>query len=114
MKSSLLCYKTEALKMTNEETLEYLKGIGYLHPRILPDGRFATVLPLLYTAAIVVGSKDEARFEYSDRWCYHDIQAATKALEAWNGEGEEPTGWHRHPDSGRRRDLETGREWINP
>jgi len=48
---------------------------------------------------------------YEDRWCYHTKEAATAAFEAWNGEGE-PDGWHRHPGTGRRRNPETGEEWV--
>jgi len=34
-------------------------------------------------------------------------------MDAFNKyDGSEPEGWHRHPKSGRRRNIETGEEWI--
>jgi hypothetical protein len=43
---------------------------------------------------------------YGQRWCYKTEPLAIAAVEEWRGrnwEGE-PIGWHRHPDSGRRRE----------
>jgi hypothetical protein len=62
------------------------------------------VTPLLYTAAILVGRPGV--LTYDDRWCYHSPEAAMAAAKAWEGPwpGSEPTGWHRHPATGRRRD----------
>lgn len=80
----------------------------YPFNRVLPDGRVCVVSHFLYTAGILI---DCHQFGYEDRFCYKDIDAAWKALQAWSGDGE-PEGWHRHPSSGRRRD-ETGKEWIN-
>jgi hypothetical protein len=43
---------------------------------------------------------------YDDRYCYQDPVTALGAAAVWadrNWEGE-PIGWHRHPDSGRRRE----------
>lgn len=74
---------------------------GYLGVRPLTPGRYAAILPLMFTAAIITGRIGDA-MSYDDRWCYHSLQAATSALEAWDGTGE-PSGWHRHPMTGRRR-----------
>lgn len=49
-----------------------------------------------------------------DRWCYETYEAASQALADWDcAAGTEPDGWHRHPDSGRRRDK-SGKEWVCP
>lgn len=79
----------------------------YLGARVLPDGvRFAAVMPLLYTAAIVVGEVGDED-SILDRWCYASPRTAGFALELWDGTGE-PLGWHRHPRSGRRVSIDPG------
>jgi len=88
-----------------------LEEQGYTNIKVFENNRRAgiarqaAIAPFLFTHAIVC---DFDYFGYGDRWCYHSMSAAVKALDAWNGEGE-PEGWHRHPDSGRRRD-EDGNE----
>jgi|SRR5579863_2807663 len=70
--------------------------------RILPDGREATVTKMMYTARLNIGLPGEQY--YDDGWCYETVPAAVAAMNAWDPEkDEEPTGWHRHPTSGRRR-----------
>lgn len=69
-----------------------------------PDGRRIAILPLLYTAAVIIGPEHNPLNAYDDRWCYDTIPHAYRAALAWDGTGE-PAGWHRHPDSGRRREA---------
>ncbi len=59
---------------------------------------------LNFTHAILVGRIGNS-VTYDDRWCYSTRAAAEEALEAWDGRGE-PTGWHRHPATGRRVDKD--------
>lgn len=67
------------------------------------DAGLCAVMPLLFTTAIVTGINISG---YEDRWCYPRTTAALAALVAWDGkDGTEPKGWHRHPQSGRRRDA---------
>ena len=41
---------------------------------------------------------------YDDRWCYKTMSDALNAATVWDPTTEaEPTGWHRHPLTGRRR-----------
>ena len=80
----------------------------YSEIKILPDGTICGLHRFLFTWGLIIGIDPSG---YADRYCYHSFAAAAAALAAWDGEGE-PIGWHRHPVSGRRRDLETGREWI--
>jgi hypothetical protein len=63
------------------------------------SGRDAAIVPLLFTHAILA---DLTEWGYGERWCYRTYADALRALAAWNGNGE-PQGWHRHPDTGRRR-----------
>ncbi|MFG7180689.1 hypothetical protein ACGYQ5_14270 [Burkholderia pseudomallei] len=75
------------------------------------NGRDAMIMRLMYTHAIIA---DLTTMYYGDRWCYHTYADAKAALTAWDGEGE-PSGWHRHPDSGRRRpNGDPAREYVNP
>jgi hypothetical protein len=74
----------------------------YSDARDLGDGRYAAIMPLMFTHAIIVGRIGN-KSTYEDRWCYHGYEKAAAALEAWDGTGE-PEGWHRHPNTGRRRE----------
>lgn len=98
--------------MTFEDFL--IRECGYLHVRRLPDGkRFAAIMPLMFTYAIVT-VRDGDFNSTADRWCYHNLHDACTALDAWDGTGE-PTGWHRHPATGRRRpNGDATQEYIAP
>lgn len=104
---------TQAQPDASQEALwmaQLCKDNHYTDPVILPNGRYAAVAPFLFTHAIILGrifDKDS----YQDRWCYKTYDLAKQAIEEWDGTGE-PTGWHRHPLTGRRR-TENGNEYIN-
>jgi hypothetical protein len=67
-----------------------------------PDGRRVWVVQFAFTAAIIIGPPDA--WEYDDRWCYATALLAATCARVWNAApGTEPTGWHRHPATGRRR-----------
>lgn len=83
---------------------------SYVVMKQLPDGRLCGVLRLLYHWTMHV---DIDPCGYRERYCYKSLPDAIIALDKWDGTGD-PEGWHRHPESGRRRDLETGQEWIAP
>lgn len=81
--------------------------------RRLDDDRFVAVYPLLFTHRVIVGRLDDT-WGYTDGWCYVHAADALTAATAWDGTGE-PAGWHRHPDTGRRRpDGDPDREYVNP
>jgi hypothetical protein len=85
----------------------------YFDPKEFPDGRVACLMGLLYTCAIIVLSEKNCEHSYDDRWCYCSPEKAKLALAAWDGMGE-PTGWHRHPTTGRRRENgDPTKETIN-
>lgn len=73
------------------------------------------VMPFIFTSAIVTVPGGNPSF-YFERWCYHDKPTATAAAQAWLRDGgTEPTGWHRHPATGRRRpDGDPTKEYVNP
>lgn len=88
--------------------LHYLKTeCGYHSLRPLGDGRWAGLFEFMFTWAIITGRMGEQN-TYEDRWCYHTRALAEAALESWDGTGE-PDGWHRHPATDRRREIEHGR-----
>lgn len=68
------------------------------------SGLRVAVIPFIFTAAVAIGRPHTMTW-YDDRWCYHGVEAAFAAAEAWNGPwpDTEPIGWHRHPATGRRR-----------
>lgn len=74
---------------------------GYFEVQEKGEAGIVALMPLLFTVAIVAGIYP---YGYEDRWCYKNTPDALAALNAWDGTGE-PTGWHRHPGSGRRRDA---------
>lgn len=48
---------------------------------------------------------------YADRFCFQTEGMAKASLDDWNGVGDMPGDWHKHPTSGRRRDPATGETW---
>lgn len=96
------------------DLLAFLGHCGYLDARLVRSARYVAISPLMYTFAIIVGPIEHAAVGYEDRWCYQSLAQARAALSAWDGEpGTEPTGWIRHPLSGRRRpDGDPALEYI--
>lgn len=79
---------------------------GYLGARTLPDGRQLDVLPLLFGRArlmVTLAVDVEAGMFADDAWEYPSHESALTALAEWDGDGDAPYGWDRHPKSQRRR-----------
>lgn len=81
----------------------------YTAMRTLPDGRIIGVHRLLFHWTLHIGITE---WGYEERYCYATEAQAVAAMKEWNGEDDPGHGWHRHPESGRRRDN-TGREWVD-
>lgn len=81
---------------------------GYTLMKQLPDGRVCGVHRLMYHWTMHVNIDD---IGWNDKYCFATRELAEKALLEWTGEGD-PTGWHRHLMTGRRRNIATGEEWI--
>lgn len=80
------------------------------------DGTYVALHRLMFHWTMIVGLIDDEQ-GYDDRWCYGRTEAEVVAAhEEWrsrNYEGE-PTGWTRHPPSGRRRVAgDPATEYIN-
>lgn len=99
------------VRMTDDLFFKYLQeDCGYKDVKKMNENSYVAISNMIYTAAIIVGHMGDM-VSYYNRWCYHTYDSAKKALDAWDGTGE-PSGWHRHPASGRRV-SETGEEYIN-
>lgn len=109
-----------AERSENFETAEfftYLLSQGtYSDIRDLGNGHYACIVDFIFTKAIITGRIGQYQ-TYNDRWCYSSYEKAKAGLDAWDGTGE-PEGWHRHPNTGRRREFddlgEMTREYVNP
>lgn len=66
----------------------------------LPGGREWIVYRDVFTYRMLIGRPDLGWGD--DVYDFLTLSAAVEAGELWDGEGE-PSGWHRHPPSGRRR-----------
>jgi hypothetical protein len=103
----------------SREELDWLKqlcvALNYYTPTPMGRGRYAAINQFLFTFGIIVGDIGD-NYGYRDRYCFERLEVALAALAEWSArsfEGE-PLGWHRHPDSGRRRpDGDPSREYIN-
>lgn len=84
--------------MTDDEVMAKIAHPAYTDMQAKGDAGIVAIMRLFYTHAILA---DMSLAGYGDRWCYASYKAAKTALDAWDGSGE-PTGWHRHPDTGRR------------
>ena len=104
----------------NFETAKYftylLSQEGYSDPRPIRENEYACIVNFIFTHAIIVGRIGQYG-TYNDRWCYETYEKAKAAFDAWDGVGE-PDGWHRHPNTGRRREFdelgEMTKEYVNP
>ena len=70
------------------------------YTRTLPAGRVMAVERLFGRQALL--SLRAPWIHVQDGWVYASLETALAAARAWDGH-EEPSGWLRHPKSGRRR-----------
>lgn len=84
-------------------------------PRALSDGTYVMAKPLLFHWTVIRGHVGDS-VSYFDRWCFETRELAMAGLEAFPEYPEadfDPPGWHRHPNSGRRRpDGDPAREYV--
>jgi len=96
--------------------LDWLLSQGYERAIVLPDSEmWAAIKPLLFHWTLntgVIGDK----VGYEGRWCFADRERARAAMLEWASRGfeDEPRGWRRHPETGRRRNDggDPASEWI--
>lgn len=108
----------DATELATMEELAWLADMsernGYFVPCPMGGGKWAGLHRFAFTVAIIVGEMHDD-YGYSDRFCFDHATVALAALLEWkarNFDGE-PIGWHRHPDSGRRRpDGDPKKEYV--
>jgi hypothetical protein len=84
--------------------------VEYHAIRALPDGRVIGVMRLLFHWTLHV---DVDWYGYNDRYCYATLEQAMAGFNQWTGDGE-PSGWHRHVKTGRRRpNGDPALEYVN-
>lgn len=85
--------------------------------KLLGDGTYVAARRLMFHWIIIRGDVDDA-VGYFDRWCYATEELALKALKYFPEsppQGYEPSGWHRHPSTHRRRPGgDPALEYIDP
>jgi len=104
------------MEVGTQTAAEWLLEQGWddIHVREFPDRSLAWVARFAFTHAILFAHR-RSPSGYEDRWCFESRQLAIDALKEWNRETDaEPMGWHRHPDTGRRRpEGDPEKEYIN-
>jgi hypothetical protein len=80
----------------------------YTHMRDVPHVGICGVHRLMFHWTVHIGIDDTG---YDDRYCFATEQMAKDSLDAWDGTGDMPDHWHKHPSSGRRRNPSTGAIW---
>jgi len=76
--------------------------------RWVPRVGWCGVHPLLYHWTVHYGIRHSG---IDGRYCFKTEAEAREALIEWQGDGDIPGRWHKHPPSGRRRDPDTGEIW---
>lgn len=106
---SRLCLSPEPQLLCDPDEFIWLNVMahknGYLAPVAMGNHKWACLSRFAYTCAILKGDMFDD-YGHEDRWCYDSVlHAAAIGLADWisNGFEGEPKGWHRHPDTGRRR-----------
>ena len=73
-----------------------------LYKRELSNGDFVEVWRMTFGKARLVLT--DGCVSAFDGWCYEDRALAVVAATLWDGTGDPLDGWHRHINSGRRRE----------
>ncbi len=85
--------------------------------KVLADGDYLLVKRLLFHWTMIRGQLTDTT-GYDDRWCYETYDGAKAALDAFPVDpapNYEPSGWHRHPKTHRRREnADPALEYIDP
>lgn len=89
-----------------------IERAGTLYYRELPDGSDLCVYPLSVGWGQLALTR-AGRSGICESYYYLSRDAAIAAASTWDGQGDAPVGWFRHPQSGRRRkDGDPAQEYI--
>lgn len=89
-----------------------LEESGYVAWRALEDGEYLGVLPMTFGKGRLCAGLTHSGYE--EGWCYESLLDAIAEMHRWTpGQEAEPSGWMRHPTSGRRRpDGDASKEYV--
>jgi len=91
--------------MENAEFFEWLKtpdGGNCTEAKVIGDGLlYVAIKPLMFHWTMLIGEIGNI-YCWENHYCYANRALAEKGIREWDGNGE-PTGWHRNPETGRRR-----------
>jgi hypothetical protein len=98
-----------AFQRTPDDFLQWMRdtnGYALLHIELIDAERWVSIDRLMYHYSIKWGTVNDYITGYEDRWCLADLPLAIASFSEWKSRGfvGEPGGWHRHPNSGRRRE----------
>jgi hypothetical protein len=80
----------------------FCRSNGYTHYAELGNGAFVFICPMLFNYRAVIGTLHRVE----DAYCYDTQDQAVASIEAWDVTvSAEPSGWKKHPQSGRYRPL---------
>jgi len=91
------------IELLEEGGLQCLKW-GAFATRVLDDGRVLSISLMTFGKVRLCISSDTEAWCYDDGWCYEHPNVGLFAMAVWDGEDDPPLGWHRHINSGRRRE----------
>lgn len=79
--------------MSRQLTVPEAMTLGYFPARILPDGRCAGLMRMIYTIGLCVGLTEDGVSE--GRYCFEaeDAGGAVVALATWDGTGDPEGDW---------------------
>lgn len=86
-------------------------GSGAIYWRELPDGMEIVIYAMTYGKARL--NLGDGMFLING-FCYSTPASAIEAGKVWDGEGDPLDGWHRNPQTGRRRtDGDPKKQFVN-
>lgn len=101
--TELICFdETASLRRTISVDDDRMRSYGYVAWRVLDDGRILAVGPMLFgNGRLFVDVHADG---YEDCYCYDGLARAIASMADFDPATEaEPSGWKRHPMTGRRR-----------
>lgn len=94
--------------MTDDDPFPPKLTPEYTLIRRVPEVGWCGVHRLLFHWTVHYGISE---YSIEGRYCFQTESMAWEALLAWDGKGDMPGRWHKHPPTGRRRDPDTGEIW---
>lgn len=76
---------------------EEVNALGYRNARLLPNGEWAALQPMMFTTGLFVGITE---ITWRTRYCFDTFTDAATALETWDGEGFPPGYWNKQKPEG--------------